>query len=745
MTDQLISYFNAGEFSKVGGEVSFEDYLDGIQDGRWQDPVLSVRAGKLDKKKVPSVTVSGTFDGRRQAQNLKLHSGVIGIDIDADDNEELELVREALQADPYCHACHHSVRGFGLVWYVKIKPEDHLDSFRAIEKYLNNTYGVIIDPSGKDVSRLRYVSYDPSMYYKKRSKTWTKKLTKKDREVFQPKSIVAYHSDDIEHIMVQIQDRNVNIAEDYHSWLSCAFALADEFKEQGREYFHIISRPSSKYDQAQTDKQYDIALKRESSGVTMGTFFHYCKEHGVSIMTPVTKATIGIYQQRVKMGRDRKEAGKSTLEFMQKMHNVGKEQVLPVIKKLEEVSEHVLNTDRVNDKSQEMATFLRQQNLRRNTITNKVELDGKRITDYDVNSIYFQAMNVIDYTVNKRMIWDLIDSSLVPSYNPFLEFFEKHGHLRPKGVIAEALDCFHYEKPEDFPADKDYLEVYMTKWLMGIISSMHGIHSVLTLVLVGEQGTGKTKFFRDLLPDELLKYYTENKLDGGKDTDMLMCEFLMIIDDEFGGKSKLEAKLLKELSSRDTFYIREPYGRTFKEQKRLAVLGGTSNDREVLNDATGNRRVIPVDLIKFDHERFKGIDKIELFIELYHIWKEIGDDWMLKKADIDLLNTSTVMNEQVPIEEELLLKFMEPAKPGDINHTFMTNTDILIALTNVSQKAVTVRQKNLGLILGKLGYKKERRKLNGVTKTVYCVINNIVNPPGFGPKSDENDTIFDDF
>ena len=59
------------------------------------------------------------------------------------------------------------------------------------------------------------------------------------------------------------------------------------------------------------------------------------------------------------------------------------------------------------------------------------------------------------------------------------------------------------------------------------------------LVLAGEtQGTGKTHFFRYLLPNKLQNLYAESKMDNGKDDEILMTKKWIIVDDEMGGKSK---------------------------------------------------------------------------------------------------------------------------------------------------------------------------------------------------------------
>ena len=109
---------------------------------------------------------------------------------------------------------------------------------------------------------------------------------------------------------------------------------------------------------------------------------------------------------------------------------------------------------------------------------------------------------------------------------------------------------------------------------------------------------------------------------------------------------------------------------------RLAVLCGTSNDDEVINDPTGNRRIVPVNVIDIDHEKMEEINKIDLFMELYHEWKDIGDGWMLSKDEIEMLNNCTLLNEQPSIEEEMILKYFEPTDVLGGNAISLTNTEI---------------------------------------------------------------------
>ena len=167
-----ISFYQTCFQSSNSEKIDFEDYLNGIRDGKWQDSVLNYRSGKIKKEKNPAITASGFFENQRQATQLTEHSGFLCIDIDSKDNPDINVLekRAELGCDPFIYAFHVSVGGFGLALYFKIKKNKHLESFLAIEKYLADNYKIVSDPSCKDVSRLRFVSYDPELYFNQKAK-----------------------------------------------------------------------------------------------------------------------------------------------------------------------------------------------------------------------------------------------------------------------------------------------------------------------------------------------------------------------------------------------------------------------------------------------------------------------------------------------------------------------------------------------------------------------------------------------
>jgi len=82
----------------------------------------------------------------------------------------------------------------------------------------------------------------------------------------------------------EIETHRIDIAPSYEDWLTLGFALASEYGENGRDYFHRLSQFYSKYKSGETDKQYTRCL-RGKQGITIATFFYLAKNAGIKIKT----------------------------------------------------------------------------------------------------------------------------------------------------------------------------------------------------------------------------------------------------------------------------------------------------------------------------------------------------------------------------------------------------------------------------------------------------------------------------
>lgn len=88
---------------------------------------------------------------------------------------------------------------------------------------------------------------------------------------------------EVERIIHEIETRGIDIAPEYATWVNVGFALADGLGEDGREYFHRLSKLHAEYDFATTDRQFTNCLNGRGSGVTIASFFHYATQSGIEL------------------------------------------------------------------------------------------------------------------------------------------------------------------------------------------------------------------------------------------------------------------------------------------------------------------------------------------------------------------------------------------------------------------------------------------------------------------------------
>ncbi len=151
---------------------SFRDALSGIRTGRWAKQVNPVqvayasggkKAADAPKKHLPGFLFSGTFTQRSSAALIR-HSGLICADLD-ELGQRLGGVKEQLSGDPHVLAAFISPTGTGLkVVFRCDSARPHKESYEALEHYVSEHFGLLIDVKCSDVSRICFVSHDPELF-----------------------------------------------------------------------------------------------------------------------------------------------------------------------------------------------------------------------------------------------------------------------------------------------------------------------------------------------------------------------------------------------------------------------------------------------------------------------------------------------------------------------------------------------------------------------------------------------------
>lgn len=681
-------------------------FLDNIRLGKWQDLVLPIRAIKdkeqrqQRKKQVPYVTISGIFPERKD-NGCKQHSGFLGVDID-DVGTSLEQIRGVLSADPYCYSIFTSISGTGLCMLVRIDGEKHREAFAGIAEYMISKYQIVIDPTSVNPSRPRYISFDPFLTINEKSAIF-RAYPKKPKQRKDPP--VVFVMDEFTDLIKRMIDANVDCCENYMDWLRVGYALNDKLGEQGRDYYHSLSSISGKYDYQTCDKQYTLCSRGSASEkrATIGTIYWFAKQAGLDTSSPTTKKIASATSSLKKSGMNIQ----GIVDNLVKFEGIDPDISLPIV---QEAFNSNSDFSREESTVEALRTWLRTNfDFRRNAITGRVEIDTRPMRDVDFNTIFIEA-KIIWKDLSFELFTRVLNSANIPEYNPFLEFYEAHKTTPYNNEIPRlfaAIECDNDER----------LVHFGTKWLVSIISSIYGVHSPLMLVLAGrKQNTGKTEWFRRLLPQEWAPYYAESKLDAGKDDELLMTQKLLVVDDEMGGKSKKESKRLKELTSKQTFSLRRPYGHSNEDINRLAVLGGTSNELDLLNDPTGNRRIVPVEVLAIDHALYNSVNKVALFVELFRMYKD-GFEWQFNKRDVEVLNGNTEQFMEYSQEYEMIQKYYIPGIEGSQGTYEMTATEIKIDLETKTNQKISLRK--LGLELNHLHFSKKIKRRGEGTAQVY--------------------------
>lgn len=281
--NQKINYFNGVLDNSCETKVSVKAILEGIRDGVWNEnafdyvqglaknfkltdeerraiyddikelfPESDRKVGLLDyrsgvekygklkpleeiKKMIPGCTFSGTFNHRRFDNNITHHTGMLVIDIDKKDlTMSYARTIECLKSTPFVFCVFKSTGGEGMKALAYTDQDiPHKDYFKGVEEYLLDEFGIKIDPSGKNVGRLCFISSDPDLYLEfeeKESFTIDK---------FAPKTKLAIEAERFEEV-----GRGNGTSSDYEVSNDLAFitSLAVKWAENGVGSYHKGNR-----------------------------------------------------------------------------------------------------------------------------------------------------------------------------------------------------------------------------------------------------------------------------------------------------------------------------------------------------------------------------------------------------------------------------------------------------------------------------------------------------------------------
>lgn len=230
-------------------------------------------------------------------------------------------------------------------------------------------------------------------------------------------------------------------------------------------------------------------------------------------------------------------------------------------------------------------------------------------------------------------------------------------------------------------ADNEFKEILMFRWLLSAVAgafSPVGVAAPGILVFQGDQYLGKTKWFKSLVPEEMDLVKDGFILDpSNKDSVEQACSFWMVELGELDATfKKSDIAALKAFITNKSDVFRKSYARKKSQFARRTVFFGSVNNKNYLNDPTGNRRFWTIECADIKHSH--SIDMQQLWAEVLHHYRN-GETYFLTPDEMNKLNEH---NEDFtatdPISEKIATKLAwdEP----DTLWTWRTVTGILEAV-----------------------------------------------------------------
>jgi len=287
-------------------------------------------------------------------------------------------------------------------------------------------------------------------------------------------------------------------------------------------------------------------------------------------------------------------------------------------------------------------------NLRYNEITHETEIKG-----FDTEYSHEQIDSILAILIFDRIRNNFRDCTMANIQN-FIQAIIIKNRYNP---VLDALNITLWDQRSRLPEihhilgiEDDLSKVLVKKWFMQCVSLLHNsIDSPFgadgILVLTGDQGIGKTSFFKKLGEP----YFREGAYIDFRDKDTIrratgcfICEL-----GEIESTLRSDIEKMKAFITRERDDYRLPYGRADVKHVRRTSFCGTCNSNEFLKDPTGNRRFWTVSVKNIDLDALSKLDVPQLWSEIYEMVKIEGlQAFRLKKDEQRLLNERNKAHEQ---------------------------------------------------------------------------------------------------
>ncbi len=636
------------------------------------------------KESLPMATISGIFPPhKRNAASIVSHSGFIVMDFDGDkkmDNAaRAKWAAEAktkLKADPYVYSVFYSCRGLGLAAIVKIKDDAkyHKAHFEWLVKYYKEKLGLVVDKSGADVSRPRYISYDPECHWNDGSLTVPfDMLPVAGQSAATPQAALAAVAKPVRgkakptpeetrcrifSAVAWIGENKIDIAPDYDTWLKVAFAFRGSCGDLGKGLFLQAVSYSRLFDAEASAKLYDGLGDKPlpEKPITIGTFLKNCSD-----------------ARKAKAKEDDEYKG-------------------PILKS---VLDHIL---------------AKYPGWAVNELTGVLtDADNVPVSEgWQLDVCVEVAESLRERDVPLYYLVSAVKRRSMPTYDPVRRMLDRQEKKpRDEKAFDKLMGIYNWEGEHDV--------LFMKKFLAGFFEAYFKPgKNRIALVLSGPKNVGKSLLLLNIFPPVLRGFTTiMRKLDDDNLISRNLTSMMLTIVDEADRLSR-EARLgLKSLVSQQVFNWNKKYAVDPSNEHKRGLMAFTTNEEEFLEADDGNSRFMFCRMGKTDdlpediERRFEEVDLYEVWYQLYLFWKD--KKHILSREEWGIMNDS---GDEFAVQTTVgaaLGKHFAPGSPVIKGSVFLTPTEIIDILKS---EGVDAKMGNayMGRELQGAGFEREHRR-----------------------------------
>jgi len=698
-----VSLFKTINDTTGGFETNVETIFEAIQSGQWVQHVERVRSAKDKaeqrqlKKSVPYFTASGTFTHRKD-DGLKHHSGIIAIDFD--DLEDVNDAKSYLCYDRFSWFTCESISGKGLCVFVKIDPNKHRESFDFLEKYYFENYKLVIDKACKDISRPRFVTFDPNAILNETAV----RLDLGREKQFDPERIIGIAENMI---------RSASEGERHNRLLKASRLMGGYVGGGLLDEMTIEERLKNVWNERAFDQSYNYVQTiidgiehGKTQPITLEQYSEKIKENAEE-----KKKFLEIQKYARELNRAGRKWNGHDVVNMGELHLIAKEKIERIFKKVfdeesvyfdfDNKPKHVKTEIIVGDKWE----------FRRNVVTQSTDCriranQNSAFEKVNYDSVTRYALHC-GQTTSPDKIKSLLRSDFVPEYDPIKTYFlnlpKWDGKTDYINKLISHIDC----------EDKDFFRLMFKKHLVRAVGQIFDLSvNRFVFVLVGEkQSSGKSTFIRNLSPFKNGAYYTESKVRDDKDGQFAFAENFIYNIEELSDMKNTDVNRLKAMISQAIIKERKPYAHDVEAVARRCSFFGSTNNAQFLTD-TENTRWLCFDIKEIDWS-YTNIDISEVWAQAFSLWQNKEFNSQLTKDEFEHQSKQNKNYEVSDTGKELIAKYFQKCGKEDKYSKFFSVADIVSHLNFETGGNVKFNDRIIGKNLIQLGFEQGRKKING--------------------------------